>query len=86
MYLEQLLDTNVILNQLSQYPALYLGTTTYLYNILRHKRVESRGGLVTEHERRVGEHLAGEGQPLHLPARDALEPPGDPDHCVLAFC
>lgn len=50
-----------------------------------HEGIQARRRLVAEHERRIGQHLGGEGQPLHLSPREALRSAGYTDRGVSAL-
>ncbi len=50
-----------------------------VHDVLGHPRVEPGRGLVAEEQRRVRDHLGGEGEAAHLPAGDALDAAADPD-------
>ena len=56
-----------------------------LDHVLSHVGVQPRGRLVQEEHDGVSQDLGGEGQPLLLPAGDALDPAGDPDDRVPAL-
>ena len=65
--------------------ALGLDLLENLHDVLGHVGVEAGGRLVAEHERRVGQHLRSEGQPLALAAGNSLDAALDADQGVGAF-
>ncbi len=56
-----------------------------LDDVLGHVGVEAGSGLVAEHQRRVGQHLRGEGQPFALAAGNAFDAALDADQGVGTF-
>ena len=55
------------------------------HNVLGHVGIEAGGRLVAEHERRVGQHLRSEGQPLAFTTGNALDAALNADQCVGTF-
>jgi hypothetical protein len=62
-----------------------VGLLEDLHDVLGHVGIEAGGRLVAEHERRVGQHLGREGQPLALAAGNALDPALNADQGVGAL-